>query len=317
MESLVRRLPALVVFLAGSASVASPLTARTQAAWSRVDSDQARFQGAGFKPTSRNVTQMGRTKRTFTAEIVGRGTKVFVRLPRVGVPQAVRRHNVMRVMADELGRPDLVPPAALVTLSSDIGNGEITIGDKVRKVARGTPIMVVEDVGTDFAPYKDFMDAGDATAASHFSEDTRVVTALLHLLTRQLDGNSTNVLLRQRDGSTRLIDHDVSLGIKHTGQEIRGSVFFPRRPLGYAGAQARFEDLPSRAQTLVRGIAEASSSEVASAYRLRADEAQSLQRMAKRVRQVGLSAAIKEFQQEFPNLKTTRKEQAAQGKVDR
>jgi hypothetical protein len=306
MLPLIRRaLFAAAIVCAGASSArveATPIDARTAGAWQRIDQDQARFHGAQLTPANRNVTRTGKTKRTFSALIKGTKEQVFVRLPRQGIPVAMRRHNAMRVLADQLERADLIPAAGALTLGEDIGNGKIAIGDAVRTVSKGTQVMVVDDVGAEYVPYKDFMEAGDTTAAAHFDETTRVQVALLHLLTRQLDANSTNVLVRRKDGNIKLIDFDVSLGIKHTGKEIRGSVFFPGRPLGYTGAQNRYEDLPKKAQRLVRRLAEAPLPELARALRLEPDEAKTLQAMAVSVKTVGLTRAIQAFKREYPTL---------------
>ena len=293
----------LFVALLASRAEAGSLDGRTAPSWQKIDQDQARFQGAKLAPVNRNVSRAGKTKRTFTAQIKGSKQQVFVRLPRQGVGAAMRRHNVMRVLADQVGLTDMIPAAGAVTLAEDMGEGgTITIGDKVRDVSKGTEIMVVDDVGPDYTPYKDFMEAGDTKQARHFQDDVRIRIALLHLLTRQLDANSTNVLLRKKDGSIKLIDFDVSMGIKHTGKEIRGSVFFVGRPLGYTGAQNRYEDLPKDAQRLVRRLADASIADLTKAYRIDAAEAKTLHDMANAVKSVGLTRAIQGFKREYPNL---------------
>jgi hypothetical protein len=289
----------------GHAAQASPLKARTADAAKKIQRDQDRYRDARFKPVDRELVHPGKTKRVFPARVKG-GDKqsVFVRIPRYGAANAMRRHNFVRTLAEQLGRPDLVPPAALVTLGEDIGDGKIKIGKLTRSVQRGDTVMVVEDAGEGFVNYKQVEGQG----ASAVPEDLRVDGALMHLLSWQLDGNLSNLLVRLTPGraatpaDVRLLDHDVTLGVKHTGPRVNGSLFFPGESLAFAGAQARFADLPARGRELVDSLAGASEAEIAAAYGIDEVEASYVRTAAVDVRSVGLARAIKRFEAKFPAM---------------
>jgi hypothetical protein len=161
------------------------------------------------------------------------------------------------------------PAATAVTLAESIGDGTLNIRGEVRPVKKGDPIMIVPDLGEEWMTYEELHDGG-RQAASAFPEGLRLAIAVLHLLSWQLDGNPNNVMLRAGAGRSvtpkdiRIIDHDVALGIKHTGPRINGSSFYPDNPrapeLAFATKRQRtVEDLPAKARELVTSLAKASS----------------------------------------------------------
>jgi len=300
----------------GTARAGGSLSQDTAEVRRRLDVDQGRGQSVRLTPRSRQVAHPGITKRVFPARVEETGQKVFARIPRYGVQGAMRRHNFARVVAEQLGWGYLVPPAEQVTLAENVGDGTIDIRGLVRNVRKGDPIMLVEDLGQDWMTHKEFEEAGRAsTVASAFPEELRLNGAVLHLLSWQLDGNLANVMVRAGSGraltpkDVRILDHDVSLGIKHTGPRINGSAFFPGNPVSksivYTSKQTKFEHLPPQAQKLVGSLARASIQEIGDAYGLERDEAALVSKAAKDIHDLGLTKAIEKFWAESPSYHDT------------
>jgi hypothetical protein len=286
-----------------SASAAHQRSARQQS---------ERYGVATLTPTQRKVRHRGKTNRVFPAVVAATGEAVFARLPRQGVSGAMRRHAFARTLVDQLGWPELVPPAGELTLASDIGGGEIDLGGYKRKVGQGDKVMLVPDLGTDFVTLKELEEDGRAaTVQSAFPEELRLTGAVLHLLTWQLDGNTANVMIRQPAGrapgpdDVRVLDHDVTLGIKHTGPKINGSVFFADKSLPYASRQASVRDLPRAARHVVEDLAGSTPADIASAYGLELDEAALVMKTAKDIEANGLTTAIDHFWAESPSFHDT------------
>lgn len=261
-----------LIGIAGLAHAGSgSLSQQTAGMRQKIAAEQRQLGSARLKPRSREVSHPGITKRVFPARVEETGEKVFARIPRYGVPGAMRRHNFARIVADQLGWGYLVPSATAITLAESVGDGSIDIRGLKRDVRKGDPIMLVPDLGEDWTTYQDIQDGGRGGAvAAAFPEELRVTGAVLHLLSWQLDGNPANVMLRTGSGrgvtpkDIRIIDHDVALGIKHTGPRINGSSFYPDNPrapeLAFATKRQRtVEDLPAKARELVTSLAKASS----------------------------------------------------------
>jgi hypothetical protein len=319
--STIRRVlvAALTAALLWSApAVAGGLAQKVAAPRKAITEHQSRFTRVKLSTRKRAMRHPGKTRRVFPARIEGSNQKVFARLPRFGVPGAMRRHNFARMIAHQMGRPELVPLAASATLDEAIGDGALDINGLSRDVSAGTEVMLVEDLGDDFITWKEITEDGrGGEFAGAFPEDLRLTGAVLHLLSWQMDGNPANVMIRDRsvggplESDVRILDHDVSLGIKHTGPTINGSIFFKGTPvfrgrdLGYASAQARVEDLPEAVQGLVVSLADATSEEIAAAYGLEETEAKMVRTTARDIKKNGLDAAVQRFWAESPKYHDT------------
>jgi hypothetical protein len=251
----------------------------------------------------RHVTDKGKTNRVFPAVVVESDEKVFARLPRQGVANAMRRHDFARTLAHQLGWSKLVPPASELELASDVGGGTLRVNGKVdRQLTRGTPVMVVKDLGSKYLTFRELDEGGRGPSiAGAFPEELRLAGAVMHLLTWQLDGNPSNVMIKVGDGrvpgpeDVRVLDHDVTLGTKHTGPRINGSIFFRGKGLAYASRQASVNELPAAAKALVLELADASATDIADAYGLEQAEAALVNRTAQDIRASGLSSAVDHF----------------------
>src|SRR5437762_2055491 len=110
-----------------AADAGGPLRQATARARQRIAGEQAAYGKATLVPETRSMRGMGKTRRVFRAQIAETGQSVFARLPRYGVEGAMRRHNFMRIIADQIGKPGLVPLAATIELADNIGDGSINI----------------------------------------------------------------------------------------------------------------------------------------------------------------------------------------------
>lgn len=290
-------------------ALAGGLAQRVAAPRQRITEHQSRFTAVKLTPRKRNLRHPGKTKRVFPAQVDATGQKVFARLPRFGVPGAMRRHNFARTIVHQLGWPELVPLAASAKLEESIGDGSLDIGGLTREVGRGTEVMLVEDLGADYVTWKEMSEDGrGGEFAAAFPEELRLTGAVLHLLSWQMDGNPANVMVRDRGvggprvSDVRILDHDVSLGIKHTGDKINGSVFFKGKDIPYASSQARVQDLPEAAQALVGSLADASAEEIGEAYGLEPGEAKLVRTTARDIQKNGLDAAVQRFWSQSPKF---------------
>jgi hypothetical protein len=310
-----------VALAAGSLSIAQAgsgsLSQQTSGVRQKLAAEQRQLgNSVRLKPRSRELSHPGITRRVFAARVEETGDKVFARIPRYGVPGAMRRHNFARIVAEQLGWGHLIPSAGAVTLAESMGDGSIDIRGLKRDVRKGDPIMLVPDLGEDWTTYQDLSDNGRAGGvAGAFPEELRVTGAVLHLLSWQLDGNPANVMVRAGAGRSvtpkdvRIIDHDVALGVKHTGPRINGSAFYPNNPrspeLAFTSRQSKVEDLPPRARELVTSLARASVREISDAYGLEHEEAELVSKAAKDIHDNGLTKAVQRFWAESPKFHDT------------
>ncbi len=123
-------------------------------------------------------------------------------------------------------------------------------------------------------------------------EQVRLAGALIDVLTRQTDRNSSNVMIDAK-GRVRLIDHDKSLGHQELFFVPRYSMFFHGRPLAYTSVQGSIADLPPRMRALVEYLASRSCEQLMREYHLTEPEASRLGENARRVFMRGLTQAIR------------------------
>lgn len=231
--------------------------------------------------------QLGKSSRTIKASLGE--LPVYLRIPFRGVAHGIRLHTAALILAHELGHPDMVPKVAAGTAPTSY---EVARSDKVKVIDAGKPLMVVNSAPEGFQPFDAL---GTSSALAAVSQEMRVTGALMHVLTRQLDGNAGSTLIRPADGALVLIDHDVTFGTPHTTKHM-GSIFFPNDPKGNLAFDPNkvqsFADLPAPAQALVTKLASMPIADVASRYGLNAKESAVLVEMATLVKDRGLVGAI-------------------------
>jgi hypothetical protein len=221
------------------------------------------IEGHGFSGLAR--TEFGGIASAREA-LTDTGLQVVLRFPSDPALSARLQNFVFR-LAHQMAKPDLVLPSAT-------------------SVHEGRKAMVTRHAGPGFRP---------ATRAKEWldrvPEETRLAGALIDVLTRQTDRNSSNVMIDPR-GRVRLIDHDKILGHQERMFIPRQSMFFRGRPLAYRSKQDAFSDLPAPMRALVEHITARSRAELMGEYALADHEAERLATSAKWVEDYGLTKAI-------------------------
>jgi hypothetical protein len=191
--------------------------------------------------------------------------QVVVRHPRALWPM-LRSHQALYKMASELNFAEAVLPAT-------------------SKLTPNGPVMVTEHAGARFQAAID----APPRARDQLPERSRVLGALLHLLSDHIDGSIRNVMLSPA-GELRLIDLDATNG-RGPKNPIR-STFYPGEPLAYGGAQNAFSQLPPAAQRLVTHLADSPVATLMNEYGYTWPEARDVAGRARQIRRVGLTAAV-------------------------
>jgi len=205
--------------------------------------------------------------------------RFIVRRPRRGIEHGLRVSIAQHRLAAQLDAVEMIPAAIVAKTAAQLD----------ANTPAGADVMVVAHAGKQYV-------GGDTAAPAviaHIPERQRVVAAIIDLLAEQQDRKSANILVERTGKSMMLIDPDKTFGQRH-GAKYRSQVFHGGK-MGFSSAQARFEDLDPDLQGVVDAIARAPLPELESIYGLQQAEAKVMSDRAKRIRQVGLRAAIDEY----------------------
>lgn len=220
------------------------------------------------------------------ADARGHKTRLLLRVPGRGTTWGARANDTVALLAAQLGEPQWVPAGFVAEPGTFAG-----IAGLVHDVGRKEASDVGKIMVTEFV--KGFRDGEDAPVEwlSKTPETTRLKAAVLDVLTLARDRKLANVMVDDK-GEVRLIDHDVTFGMKEEKGPHFASTFWKGQALGYRSKQARFEDLPDDVRTLVQAIAEEDPSALQQTYALgKPERVELVQRLAKEIVQNGLDAA--------------------------
>lgn len=219
----------------------------------------------------------------------GRKSQMLLRVPGRGTRWGTRANDTVARLAAQLGEPGWVPAGILADAGTFAGVAGVG-GDPGKKHAEDVgKIMVTEFVD------RGFKDGEDAPIAwlQKIPEHKRLKAAVLDVLSRARDRKLANVMVNE-EGELRLIDHDVTFGMKEEKGPHFPSAFWKGQSLGYTSKQARFEDLPDDVRKVVQAIAEAHDvKSLAQTYPLGRDSSlEVLRTMAAAIMKDGLDAAV-------------------------
>ena len=200
----------------------------------------------------------------------------IVRRPRRGFEHGLRVNLAQQRLAAAMGEEHMVPEAVIDTTRTALDQA----------TPAGSQVMIVRHVGRAYTNANKLSSAQLAT----IPERTRLVAAIVDLLSEQLDRKSENILVKDDGVTIRLIDPDKSFG-ERTNCKYR-SQFFHGGMVGYTSAQQHFADLPPDLQTFVDELSKAPLDQVQKIYGLHPEEAQVVSTRAAQIRQVGLRQAI-------------------------
>jgi hypothetical protein len=218
-------------------------------------------------------------KSAQVVQVATESGKFILRRPRRSNAHGLRVNSALQKLAGQLGEPELIPAAV-----------EATVAATIWDMPPGTQVMLVKHVGDRF---RNFLRVPPLWFPA-VAERTRLVAAVIDLLSEQRDRKRENLFLSQ-NGEVRLIDPDKTFG-QNEGAVFR-SQFFPGERLAYCSAQNRFEDLPVDLRDVITEIGNATPEALMQSYGLQAEEVAVMQAEAKQIQTLGLTAAIKQFLQ--------------------
>ncbi len=237
--------------------------------------------------TSQEVKQLG-GRSASVVEVRAGSERFIVRQPKRvlnndkevrGLTQCLRVNRAQQILAAKLEEPAMVPAAVRATVPATSTN--------LSPLQPDLEVMVMQHAGkaksANEAPYE---------WIRAVSEHQRLAAAVVDLFSEQRDRKMENILVR-RDGRIRLIDPDKSFGQQQGA--IYRSEFFAGGVLGYETTQATFANLPQPMRETIGAVAQSSLVALAETFGLLKPEAQRMRSHARRVRKIGLTAAIDEY----------------------
>ena len=231
----------------------------------------------GFKPS--HSWSLG-GKSAGARQVIGDKGSLVVRL-RSKPEKFVRANRTLQLLAAQLGQPEMVPSA--VTLGIDMK------GFTPAKGEGGGDVMVMSFIGEPFQQGH----KASSSRLGKITEETRVVGAVIDLLTQQRDRKMANLLV-DKTGNVRLIDPDRVFKAK-TEKEAYRSQFFAGGHVGYKGRQDSLSDLPPKAQQLIKDLASAKPADIKEFYGVNDDEAEVMQTQARAIQKLGLTGASEQY----------------------
>ena len=234
-----------------------------------------RWHGA----TITRITPLGgRSAKVLEVETAEK--KLFiVRRPRRDVEHGLRVNIATHKMAAAMGDERMVPAAIIdttpVTLDADS--------------PAGSQVLVTRHIGHAYTNANQL----HPTILAKLPERSKLVAAIIDLLSEQQDRKSENIMVRKEGTTLKMIDPDKSFGQRHG--RIYRSQFFHGGMVGYTSAQNKFTDLPADLQTYIGELATATPAQIQTIYGLNAEESAVVSNRAQRVQALGLRPAIDEY----------------------
>jgi hypothetical protein len=215
--------------------------------------------------------------------------RLVLRVPGRGTGWGARANDAFSMLAAQLGHPEWVPASVVAEPNAFAGVEGVPTDTGKKSQSDVGKVMVVEYIKDGF---KDGEDA-PVEWLKNVPEQSRLRAAVIDLLGLSRDRKLANVMVNEQ-GDMRLIDHDVTFGMKSEKAPHYASSFWKGEALAYQSDQRSFDDLPTDVRRLVQAIAEEQDLDaLKKVYPLsRSERLPKLQAMARSIMERGLDGAV-------------------------